>query len=306
MRKSIAILTVVLLGLALVLGGCGAKSMDGAAMAPASMEYTQVNAYDAYELREDLDAVYKDTVAGGNETGETVKPSTEGRKLIKDVDASVQTRQFETYLAAAERKVAALGGYVESKNTSDGGYYYSDMRNATLVLRVPASALDDFTGSFGELGKVTSMNESVRDVTSNYVDVATHIKALKTERDALLKLMDQAENLEDLLKVQDRLTDVRYRLDSLESQMRQMEDQIALSTVTLRIYEVERVTPEEPTGFWAKTWANFKENLFAVGRGLRDFTSGLLSAIPYLVVIAIPALLLVWLFIRRRRRKRQK
>jgi hypothetical protein len=302
MRKTIAFLMAALLGLAL-LGACGAKSEAPQEYAPMAESAAYEEDWEPWIVADgEAGAGYaEDEKAGETLTGAPVQDSLAGRKVIKDVEASVETRQFDRYAAAVEAKAKALGGYVESRNV-----WGRDRREATLVLRVPAGVLERFKGSLEELGKVMSMNESVRDITSNYTDVAAHIQALRTERDALLKLMNQAGNLEDLLKVQDRLTDVRYRLDNLESQMRQMEDQIALSTVTLRIYEVERVTPEQPKGFWAKTWANFKENLFSVGRGLRDFASGFLSAIPYLVLIAVPVAVAVVLIVRRRRKKKSR
>jgi hypothetical protein len=42
-----------------------------------------------------------------------------------------------------------------------------------------------------------------------------------------------------------------------------------------------------------------------VGRGLRDFFGGFLSALPYLALIALPVTAAVLLLLRRRRRKRQ-
>ena len=300
MRKSIAILLTSLLGLALLLGACGAK-MDGMGLAPQERAANEL----ALDFNYTASAVDEPEKAPAP-SGEAVKNPLANRKIIKDLDASVDTREFDKYIAGVESKVAALGGYVESKQTGDGGYYYTDTRSATLVLRVPAEALDSFKGSLGERGKVTSLSETVRDITASYTDVEAHIKALKTERDALLKLMERADKLADLLQVQDRLTDVRYRLDSLESQMRQMDDQIAMSAVKLRVNEVERVAPDTPQGFFAKTWSNFKENLFSVGRGLRDFASGFLSSLPFLVVLAIPTALIIWLVVRRRRRKKGK
>jgi len=309
MRKTIAFLLAALLGTALLLGACSAKAdapmyrdimYEAEATMPADFLAASFGDGDYLEK-----AKLEDLSAAGGETGAPKQDALAGRKIIKDVSASVDTRQFDQYLAAVEGKVAALGGYVERSEVSDNSYYYSSMRNATLVLRVPADALEDFKSSLGELGKVTSLSESVRDITANYTDVAAHIKAMEEERDALRKLMNQ-DSLENLLMVRDRLTDVLYRLDSLESQMRVMEDQISLSTVTLRVYEVERVTPDPPEGFWARTWSNFWENLADVIDGLVNFLSGLLSSIPYLVVIGGPIALVVWLVIRRRRKKKGK
>ena len=310
MRKQILVPVTALLALVLLFSACGAgsttarydtsppgESYKEAMTVPESADYDSGG---GIEYRADSKAK-ADAPADTKPDAPAAKSS---RKLIKDINASVETRQFEKYLNALEAKTLALGGHVESRQTSDNGYGYSGNRDATLILRVPADSLDAFKASLGELGKITSIHESTRDVTSNYVDIQAHITALRTERDSLLKLLDQAKNLEDVIRVQDRLTDVRYQLDSLESQLRTMSDQIALSTVTLQVFEVDRITPDEPEGFWAKTWAGFKENLFSVGRGLRDFTSGLIAALPVLVAIAVPVTLVILLLLRRRKKKR--
>jgi len=326
-KKIIASVLAGLLGLVLLFGACGAKQMDSFTYAsyspapqvaydttmPAGSAANYRYTVEEEQIREEADYNDYADLGGGeirptsiaNEIPQPEKPAGGGRKIIKDVYASVETRQFDRFIAAAETKTNALGGYVESRSAWNGSnYYYSDKRSADLVLRVPADALDAFMEGLEEFGKVMNSNESKRDVTASYTDTQAHIGALKTEREALLRLMDKADSLKDLLQVQDRLTQVRYQLDSLESQLRVMDEQIALSTVTLHVEEVERVAPEKPEGFFAKTWANFKENLFAVGRGLRDFVSGLLSAIPYLAAIAAPAALIIWLILRRRKKRR--
>ena len=77
----------------------------------------------------------------------------------------------------------------------------------------------------------------------NYVDTETHLAALRTEQESLMRILADAETVEDLIAVQSRLSEVRYEIESYESVLRTYDDQIAMSTVTLRVQEVERETP---------------------------------------------------------------
>jgi len=265
MRKSTIALLAVLLGCVLLLTACGAK-------ANSIGEYAQLADYDLYD-RFDYEESYTEDVA--YEPGDGVvynryssgeveatapaeytappavdtpapseKPSTAGRKLIKDISASVETKQFDRYMEAIEAKTIALGGHIESLDTSDAGYYgYRDTRSANLTIRIPSDKLTALKGALGEFGKVTRLNESVRDVTMKYTDVQAEITALKVERDALLNMMEATGKLADLLVLQERLTGVRHQLNRLESEIRLMDDQVSLSTVTLRVIEVERLAP---------------------------------------------------------------
>jgi hypothetical protein len=230
--------------------------------------------------------------------------STVGRKLIKDLEANIETKKFDAYLQAIMEKTVALGGHVSSKNTFGSGYSSDVSRNATLVLRVPAAQLDRFQATLEVNGKVTNLNESVRDVTAEYTDVAAHIKVLKTERETLTVMLEKTNSIEELLQVRQQLTQTRYELDALEGQMRVMEDQIALSTVTLHIEEVARLSPVKQLGFFAGAWELFCNNFVDVVHGLRDFLQGFLGAIPYLVLLAVPVALVI-IFIARRRKRRK-
>lgn len=274
----------------------------------ASMEYAALENDAAMDYADAEVAEARAPAAKAAGDAGAVEPvAASARKLIKDISANVETRQYEAYLKAIEAKAAALGGHVASKDASDSGYdaaWYT--RSASLVLRVPADKLEEFQAALKENARVTNMNESVRDVTLEYTDVETHIKVLRTERGALLKILEAASTTEEVLQVRQQLTQTRYELDALEGQMRVLEDQIALSTVTLYIQEVERLSPEQSRGFWAGAWDMFRESVLRIGRGIRDFAQGFLGAIPYLVLIAIPVLLLVLLLLRRRKKRRNR
>ncbi|MDR1927222.1 MAG: DUF4349 domain-containing protein, partial [Oscillospiraceae bacterium] len=129
---------------------------------------------------------------------------------------------------------------------------------------------------------------------------------LQTERDALLGLLEKADQLSDVLQVQEQLTKVRHELDSLEAQLRLLDDQIDLSTITLDIIEVERVSPDQPQGFWRQIGQNLKENLFSIGRGAKALFAWLISALPYFALGAVPAVVLALLLRRAYRSRKAK
>lgn len=138
----------------------------------------------------------------------------------------------------------------------------------------------------GELGNVTQENESVEDVTLQYVDVESHKKALETEQARLMELLSTAENMEDLLAIESKLSDIRYEIESYESQLRLLDNQIDYSTVHVEIFEVERMTDAGEKGFFEEIKERFGDNLYKVGHGFRNLIIGILGALPILIVCA--------------------
>ena len=320
MRKRLVVLFAALLACILLFAACAGEKFAAESNYYPEEAYYEEATYAVEAEAPDGNATLSyqarlDDSAGEAESAAPTEPtpsSAAGRKLVKNITAEIVTLEFDAYLKAIEAKTAALGGHIHSKQTGDHGYNQQEFkpnRRASLVLRIPAQALDDFKGNLGDLGRVTSLNESVRDETMTYNDTAAHIEALKVERDALLDLMGNAKTLADLIMLQERVTDVRRQLNSLEGQLRLLDDQVALSTVTLTVTEVGKLAPEpgpEPEGWFARTWTGFRNSVRSVVRGLGGFLSGLVIALPYLVVIGVPVAAVIFVLLRRRKKRNIK
>ena len=255
------------------------------------------NAAQAEDMAQDLES---GLVKTADTSASPVLPS--GRKLIRNAELSVQTKAFDTFHAAVLQKVAAIGGYVEA---SDSGAF-STLRYENLTLRIPADALDSFLDAVAALGTVTSQETSVLDVTDKYIDVKSRLAALETEQTTLLSLLEKAENLTEILEIQDRLTEVRGSLESYKAQLQALDSQIDYSTVTMVVNEVERITPQEQKGFFSELRQNLSENLYSIGQGARNFALWFLSSLPYILLwaVLIGAVIGVILLMRRRRKKK--
>ncbi len=269
-----------------------------AAEAPAA-EYGYESSY------EDSRADLTDS-AMTEETSRVATPSTgtdnsayfEQRKLIKTVSLDVETREFDDMLSSIETQVETLGGYIESMNTYNGRYDRSDTsRSSSITARIPRDRLSGFVDAVSEAGHVTSRSENVEDVTLSYVDMESRKKSLETEQERLLALLENAEDLDAILTIEDRLSTVRYQLESMESQLRTYDNKVDFSTVYLNIREVKELTPlEEEEGFGDQILHGFLDSLEDVRDGLLDFVVWFVVHIPYLIVWVLIILFIVLIF----------
>lgn len=277
----------------------GAATEDSTTEAAVSTDGTvEQSGQDAGEVASDTTGTDLENVEGVN---------TE-QKLIKTVNMSAETTEFDTLVAEIRAKTESAGGYVE--NSDVGGDYGMDMtRYAYLVLRIPADKLDDFVGEIKDASNVRSFGESTEDVTLQYTDLDTHIKALREELDALFSMMEQATSMKDILSIQSQITDVRYEIESYESQLRVYDNQVTYSTVYLDLYEVSRERSTAGKTFGERVKAKFNDNLYQVGQGFQNFMVGLLGGLPILipiVVICIVVIVVFRKFWKRRKNGKQK
>ncbi len=229
-----------------------------------------------------------------------------GTKLIRTVDLNLETTEFDSLLDTIRDRTEEMGGYVESSDVSTPGE--NENRYAYMTIRIPEDRLDEFLDMVGENANVTYTSEGVEDVTLRYVDLETHVGELRTEQETLQSMLEEAESVDEILAIQSQLTEVRYEIESYESQLKVLENRVSYSTVYLNISEVNRETPASSNSFGESVSTRFSDSIYRLGQGLRNFAIGFLGLLPIIllwVVIAVVALLIVLGCVRHRRKKKR-
>lgn len=295
MGKRIALLGLIC---TMLLSGCGAASYDSAetaannATADVSYEYGEETADDAADAESDEDGIKAED------------PSATEKKLIVTEQINVETIEYQDFVTTVTQKVDALGGYIESSEMSGSTQYRNQYANFTI--RIPADKLADFITVVDQNGTVTYDSKTTEDVTLEYVDTESHLKALKTEEETLLALLEKAEKLSDVFEIQEELTNVRYQIESYESKIRVYDNQVDYSTVHLNVMEVERENATAKKGFWSEAGAAFLDSLYNVWDGLRNFGIWLIGNIPVFFVLAVVIAVIVWIIKKVKKARKKK
>ncbi len=227
-----------------------------------------------------------------NIDADTLKASQ--RKIIKNRNLSVETLEYDNFIKELEVKVSEYGGYIENSTQNGNSYYGKAMRSANYTIRIPAERFDEFTTLIGDMGTVTYSYEYIDDITAKYVDTEARLASLRAEQESFLKLMERAETVEEILKIQSYLTDVNYQIESYTAQLNSYKSLVSYSTLRLDVSEVERLTP--PTakpGVFERISQNISDNLYSIGEGFKDMFVGVVSSAPYLGILAVVIIVIV-------------
>ena len=306
-RKIALVLGMCFMAAALQVGCGGAASSDMAfteeAAAEAPMEEVvymadnatgMVTAGSSAEMKgeamEDVAEEAEIEEAGTQSDVQQEEVKTE-RKLIRTVDLNLETENYDSLMEGLEEQINELGGYIEYKDAYHGNYNSKKNgyrnRHANITARIPADKLDEFTGKVAEIGNITYESESVEDVTLRYVDLSSHKKMLVAEQERLMELLENAGSMEDIITIESRLSEVRYQIESMESQLRTFDNQVDYSTVHINVEEVERYTPQPEKTTWERIKSGFSENVYRVTNGIKNFAIEFVIAIPVLLVWAV-------------------
>lgn len=307
-KKIIALAVTILLG-SCVLAGCSSKAEDAAFESASGMLSDSYNEMGDILDYESSASDNKGASPSETEGGSGADVST-NRKIIERVYLNAETKEFDALLNKLTEEIEKVGGYVENSSVSGNSYDYDRERYANFTVRVPSSKSDEFTTFVSENSTVTSKEVETEDVTLSYVDMESRVSALQTEKATLERLLADAETMADVITIQDRLTDVIYEIESYQSQLRTYDNLIDYTTISIRIYEVERVTIVEDQTVWGEIGTNLKENFIDVGHGLERTFVTIVSNIPYLLVFAgyasVIVLLVVFLIKMHKKKSKKK
>lgn len=252
--------------------------------APEAMEKGYTNAAENVDAAVDINGIKSET--SGSDNSQTGFPDEYGgsQKLIKTVDMTMETKEFDKCIQAINQKVSEFGGYTE--NFEIRGREDSNSRHASAVLRVPAAKIDEVQNAFDSIATITYSTEAKKDVTLDYVDTESRLKALKTEQSTLLRLLESASAISDIISIQSQLTNVNYRIESYESRLRLLQNKVSYSTVTINIREVSREVSVNPS-FWESVRDKFADSIDDIISSSTDFTIWFIGSIPYFIIIGV-------------------
>jgi hypothetical protein len=222
------------------------------------------------------------------------KPAAIDRKIIYTARLDLIVKNLDEADAGVGDKLAAHGGrLVRSERRSDTGA----RRTATYTLEVPVDKFRGLVAALKELGVPERDAVDSQDVTEEFVDVQARLKNLRQQEEKLndlLKEKRKEEKLEDVIRVSDRIGEVRQQVERTEGRLKFLEARAAFSTVTLTLREVADYKPPTAPTFSdrvSRTFSGSWEALVAFGEGVVLFAVAVGAWLPLLLPIGVVA---VW------------
>ena len=259
----------------------GSYNGIGGVSATSKSELMDSADYGSYEEPKEsapvLDGNAKDTVF-----------NTDTEKLIRTIRMRLQTKEFDTLMVYLEDRVAEVGGYVQSSQIYGNDMDKQGYRSAELTYRIPQKQLDYFVAGVDENATVVYKTENAENVTLQYADTESRLKALQIEQERFLALLENATDMKSIIAIEQHLTELRYEIESHASQLRLYDNRVNYSTVTISVSEVNRIVPVEkdPTLF-SRMKAGFDETVQDLKEGGENFLVWFVTNFIYLIIWAV-------------------
>jgi len=234
---------------------------------------------------------YKESGAGD------LPSTTEERMIVRNGDISLVVENVTDARGEISQLAVRLGGWVVSSQISGEE---EEMRG-WISIRVPDETFDQaFAELRGLAVRVTSESTSSQDITEEYVDLQARLKNAEATESQYLALLEKAEEMEDILRIYEELSWIRYEIEQIKGRIQYLERTSAMSLISIDLRPATTGAPLVRPGWSAS------EALKSAIRGLTTFGQGLgTAAIGAAIFSPIWGTILGVLYWRRRR-KRQK
>lgn len=224
-------------------------------------------------------------------------------KLVYRCYVDIETLDFDKSYETLQNMMQKYNCVVSSETFGDKSisYFYDSNypsssrykngRTDEIIIRVPSANYKAFVSEYGELGNVTSKTQTVDNITQEYYDTTSQVEGLKAEMERLEDMMSQATEIEDMITINQAITELQSEINSLTTYIRTMDSDVAYSYVTMSIREVLEYSEVEQVVKKNTFIDRLKNQCIDTWKGFLDFLENLLFAIigliPAIVILGV-------------------
>ena len=160
------------------------------------------------------------------------------RQVISQASLTVEVEDVGTAITELRVFVESVGGFIEHVSTTDG----PQPGRGSATIRVPAEQFNHTLDRIEAFGEVLGQSLGQTDVTGDAIDLAAQLRSERSAEASLLKLLDRAVSVSDVLTVERELGRVRANVERLQGRLDFIERSVALATITVTF-----ALPPDPT-----------------------------------------------------------
>ena len=224
------------------------------------------------------------TVVSPYEASDSQDLTQTDKKIIKNGNLNLKVDNAEEAAGKISEIAKVNGGEIFSSNFYQRS---SNVKNGAVVAKIPVA---NFEKAFSEIKKVASLviseSTSGQDVTEQYIDLQAQLKNRQAEEQSFVRILDQAQKIDDVLAVTQQLARVRGNIEQLQGKIKYLESQTDMSTISINLTEDANITVVDS---WRPLQV-VKESFNSLVKSLQGFVDFIIRlfivVIPFLVIWA--------------------
>jgi len=301
MKKAVFVIIACVLAVTFIISGCSSRGKSDMAVSTTA----STGAYSPYNGK--AETGYDDGGYGGEVKYETQDNQADIKKVIKTGEIAVEVNDVDKAYDDIKKILGDIGGYEFNINYRIRDEY----KRIQLVVKIPPDKLEDFKARLAEYvgdGHISEMVIRSEDISSQYYDVEARLESYKKSRDQIRELLEKAQTVEEVLKIQSELTRLQADIDAMQGKINMWDKLVDMATITLYIDEIQDPLKHTKTVGWrfnsaSQVWMAMRNGFVNTINVAYSIIVWICVAIVSLLPVIVPAGIVVWFVVRRRKNR---
>jgi hypothetical protein len=202
------------------------------------------------------------------------------QKIVKTGNLRFETKDLEDTYNQVVKNTKAFGGTIQNDNSGKD----SETIYRNLIIRIPSQNFDAFIQNISKgVSYFDNKQISAEDVTAQYIDIDTRLKAKKALENRYLELLKKANKVSEMLEIEAQLSAIREEIEAKQGQLNYLKNQISLSTITIEFYKPIAQESGATVSYGTKIWNAIKSGF----NSFSGFFILILSIWPFLLIFSL-------------------
>lgn len=216
------------------------------------------------------------------------------RKIIFNAFIVLDVEEFDTKFKMITSMVESTGiGYVQNseitshKISSNPEIY---RKSGTIVLRVAQNKFNTVVNDIQQLGTVRDYRRGTEEITDQYYDTQYWVQAYEAERERIMEYLRQAPNLDQMLTLERKLSEVTYKIEKLKGSLRKWDNLVEFTTITIELREASADGTKSfnrSKDYGQRLAAAFADSFTGAIETFGNFLINIIYILPTLIVLGI-------------------
>ncbi len=241
----------------ILIASCGNPSNKGeVAVAEVAMEDVAVPQPPSLKLDPEQPAIDTGALALQQQSPEA------RRQIIRTAMLEAETRDFKSFGASLRNVIKSNKAWVESEEETHSGYRHQNV----LEIRVPVQHFDGLLqGMEGLDANWLQKRVDAEDITNKVIDIQGRLEAKTKIRERYVQLLKQANKMEDILAIQEKIDEITEEMESAAYNLKNMQAEAAFSTVYLTYFQPTQERGYAEPGLATRLWSGIKQGATGLG-----------------------------------------
>ena len=160
-----------------------------------------------------------------------------GEKIIKTSTLNLDVEKNDYEKVKKEVDEILVNGLYTNKNEYILNFGNKEYKNYRITIKVPVGNYSKTIYKLKSLGEVKLFSENNDDITTQYKDIEAYLNSYKKEKLKIEELLDRATDIEDIIKIENKLSQLQRTIDNYQKQLININRQTEYGTIYFSIKE---------------------------------------------------------------------